>query len=62
MIAVTTTGTATFVRRYLCAQDPRDVHTLAALRHPDFEIHWPQTAERVPSHDADVLIRPSHHK
>ncbi len=48
------TGTAAFVRRYLDAQHPLDAPTLDACRHPDFELHWPQTAEPGAGADVDV--------
>jgi hypothetical protein len=40
---------AQLIRRYWDAQDPRDYDALARMRHPDFQVHWPQSGERVPS-------------
>lgn len=44
-----TTHTATIARTYLDARDSLDVDTLAACRHPDFAIHWPQRGEGSPT-------------
>jgi hypothetical protein len=44
------------VERYWRAQDPYDPATLADIRHPLWSADWPQSNERVPSHDADVAI------
>jgi hypothetical protein len=44
------------VERYWRAQDPYDPATLADVRHPLWSADWPQSNERVPSHDADVAI------
>jgi hypothetical protein len=44
------------VERYWGAQDPFDPETLATLRHADWSAEWPQSAERIPSHEADVAI------
>jgi hypothetical protein len=44
------------LERYLVAMDPYDPEALAACRHPEFFAEWPQTGERIPSHEADVLI------
>lgn len=55
------TDTTTFVRRYLHAHDPLDVSTLRACRHPGFEMHRPQIAERVTGDDVDMQIRTRDH-
>lgn len=47
---------AQLIRRYWDAQDPRDHDALARMRHPDFQAHWPQSGERVPSQEADEEI------
>ena len=44
------------VERYWRAQDPYDPVTLASCRHADWSAVWPQSAERIPSHEADVAI------
>jgi hypothetical protein len=50
----------TLVERYWAAQDPYDPTALARLRHRDWSAAWPQSGERVPSHDADVAIHTSY--
>lgn len=49
-----------FVERYWTAQDPYDPAALAALRHPHWSADWPQSDERIPTHDADVAIHTSY--
>jgi hypothetical protein len=55
------------VRRYWEAQDPYDADAMAAVRHPGWIAEWPQTGERIPSHEADTAIHtnypgyPEHH-
>jgi hypothetical protein len=49
-----------FVERYWAAQDPYDPTALARLRHPSWTAIWPQSNERIPTHDADVHIHTSH--
>ena len=44
------------VERYWRAQDPYDPATLGDVRHPAWWAEWPQSNERVPSHEADVAI------
>ncbi len=39
------------VRRYARAMADNDFEALASLRHPDWHEDWPQSRERVPSHD-----------
>jgi hypothetical protein len=48
------------VERYWSAQDPFDPATLKRLRHPDWSADWPQSGERIPSHDADAAIHQSY--
>lgn len=48
------------VDRYWAAQDPYDPAALAALRHPHWSADWPQSDERIPTHDADVAIHTSY--
>ena len=48
------------VERYWQAQDPYDPATLATLRHAAWSADWPQSAEKIPSHDADVAIHQSY--
>jgi hypothetical protein len=48
------------VERYWQAQDPYDPPTLAASRHADWSAEWPQSDERIPSHEADVAIHGSY--
>lgn len=48
------------VERYWAAQDPYDPAALAGLRHPHWFADWPQSDERIPSHDADVAIHTSY--
>ena len=40
------------VRRYLEAVATNDFETMGQLRHPDWHEDWPQSGERVPSHEA----------
>lgn len=51
-----TTMSRRLVERYWQAQDPYDPVTLATLRHADWSAAWPQSSERISSHDADVAI------
>ncbi|HEX2088681.1 MAG TPA: hypothetical protein VHI54_01930 [Actinomycetota bacterium] len=44
------------IARYWKAQDPYDPKTLAECRHRDWTAEWPQSGERVPSHENDVVI------
>jgi len=44
--------TEEFVRRYSAAVANNDLDALKAMRHPEWHEDWPQSAERVPSHDA----------
>jgi hypothetical protein len=46
--------------RYWAGQDPYDPVALATMRHPAWSADWPQSAERIASHDADVAIHTSH--
>jgi hypothetical protein len=48
------------VERYWAAQDPYEPDALAALRHSTWSADWPQSAERIPSHAADVAIHTSY--
>jgi ketosteroid isomerase-like protein len=38
-------------RRYAAAASQADLDGMAALRHPDWQVVWPQSGERVPSSD-----------
>jgi SnoaL-like protein len=49
----------TLVQRYWAAQDPFDPAALGAVRHPHWSADWPQSDERIPTHDADVAIHTS---
>ena len=40
------------VRRYFDAIARNDLDALGTMRHPDWYEDWPQSGERVPSHDA----------
>lgn len=44
------------IERYWEAQDPYDPAALRRLRHRTWTAEWPQSRERIPSHDADVAI------
>lgn len=44
------------VSRYGAASAANDVETLAALRHPDWSVSWPQSGERVHSNEAFAEI------
>ncbi|HEX2030590.1 MAG TPA: hypothetical protein VHL78_04205 [Actinomycetota bacterium] len=44
------------IRRYVEANHARDFDALRGMRHPGWTAEWPQSGERVPSHDADVAI------
>ncbi len=44
--------TEEMVRRYFDAVARNDFDTLEQLRHPDWHEDWPQSGERVPSHEA----------
>ena len=48
------------IERYWDAQDPYDPEGLARCRHPGWSADWPQSGERIPSHDADVAIHSSY--
>ena len=41
-----------FVRNYIEAVAANDFETMKKRRHPDWHEDWPQSGERVPSHDA----------
>lgn len=44
------------IERYFRAGAERDFDELAMLRHPEWTAEWPQSGERVPSHEADRRI------
>lgn len=46
------TDRETLVRRYFEAVAHNDFETMERLRHPDWQEDWPQSGERIVSHDA----------
>ena len=44
--------TEEMVRRYFEAVAHNDFDTMQQLRHPDWHEDWPQSGERIPSHEA----------
>jgi hypothetical protein len=44
--------TQEFVRRYGEAVARNDFDTMKTMRHPDWYEDWPQSGERIPSHEA----------
>ena len=45
------------VARYVAASQDEDFAALASLRHDEWEMIWPQSGERVVSHDNYVAMR-----
>jgi hypothetical protein len=45
------------VQRYVFASRDEDFGLLGSLRHPEWQLVWPQSGERVTSHDAYVAMR-----
>jgi hypothetical protein len=45
------------IARYVAASEHEDFVTLASLRHGEWEMVWPQSGERVLSHDDYVAMR-----
>jgi hypothetical protein len=45
------------VQRYVFASRDEDFELLAGLRHPDWQMVWPQSGERVPNHAAYLAMR-----
>lgn len=50
------------IERYWDAQDPYDPAILGKLRHRTWTANWPQSGERIPSHDADVAIHTAYER
>jgi hypothetical protein len=50
------------IERYWEAQDPYDPAALGRLRHRAWTAEWPQSRERIPSHDADVAIHTAYER
>lgn len=50
------------IERYWEAQDPYDPAALGRLRHRNWTAEWPQSSERIPSHDADVAIHTAYER
>lgn len=44
------------VREYATASASNDLEALARLRHPDWTVEWPQSGERVHSHESFAAI------
>lgn len=45
------------VQRYVFASRDEDFGLLGSLRHPDWQMIWPQSGERITNHDAYVRMR-----